>query len=274
MAYSRGYENQHYSQYGHQIQRQDQLTGQTGLSDQQKKQRMVEDMVGRSFAEIEAVLVESGVPGVRQDHSSYLLVKKAPRRDRLLNIENNILGLYGFLAPRIEKGGLFTSDKQIESKYVLPEIDSDWINHIANRASQLPPQDPARKVVEFVLKSIQVKKIDMIPPEISDLILSTKERKHIAEDIVKNNQYAALRMNVDADQIAYKIDQSLSRPDAQPSNGKLQGPLYTSTDADNLRRKHFEDPANAPAETEEEYVRRKAGGKKPQASNHHHNKYY
>jgi hypothetical protein len=246
--------NGYYGQY--QKQTQSQTVKQQGLTDQQKKQHMVHDMCGRVFAEMEALLIESRIKNVDQRHQSYLGVEHDSKRNRLLNIQNFIMGLTHFMAPKVEKG-IFT-DKKIPSPYKLPIVDPAWVNNIWKCASQLGGNDVAFKVIDFVCRAVSGEKtLEALPTYLSDEIMSSKDRQNIAEEVCKNNQYSALQMMDKADHVMNTVGQKLNSHNIQPAGDTLSNPLFEKNQMP--PKKYYDDPTND-EQYEEKQIKQKFDG--------------
>lgn len=165
------------------------------ISKLDRKQILVNDLVGRLYADIErAVNLLGG--NVSPMYSEFTLNSSLGLRETLLNIELTTTGLVGMIGEDVNP---FYLKKDIRAS--VPKPDDRLLAHLDDMWNNLeiPSQRKETKahveIIRKLLEGLSVGVICPIPDKLTNSIVSSKDRDIIAKDFAKNNQTGMLMIN-------------------------------------------------------------------------------
>lgn len=207
----------------------------TQLAEQEKKQVMTNDICGRVLGELEAAIKCSDKNTILIPQNEMHL--SVPGEDKLFylqNIEIMMVALESFCKPKIEKGGLFSFEKEkvIEKAAELPKLDDNYFEMLKNCLTQLHSKDPVRQVGLYILHCFKTKKPIEVPERLCELVKSSEERDKEVKHMMHSNQTALIAPSWMAEGIGKGVQENLNHYTskmAEPQIPKI--PLYNNKDA-------------------------------------------
>lgn len=184
--------------YGYHNQRQVQANAgkKQQISKTDRKQILVNDLVGRLYADVErAVNLLGG--DVAPRYSDFTLNSSLGLRETLLNIELTTTGIVGMVGEEVKSGFWSTAT----TRALIPTPDAGLVAHLKDmweNLARLPQRKETKAhmaIIRLVLDGLSKGELFNIPDELTNGVVSAKDRDDIAKDFVKNNQTEMLRIN-------------------------------------------------------------------------------
>lgn len=165
------------------------------VSKTDRKQILVNDLVGRLYADVErAVNLLGG--DVAPRYSDFTLNSSLGLRETVLNIELTTTGLVEMVGEEVSTGFWSTA-----TRASIPRPDAGLVAHLKDMWENLErlPQRKETKahmaIIRLILNGLSKGELCHIPDELTNGVVSAKDRDDIAKDFVKNNQTEMLRIN-------------------------------------------------------------------------------
>jgi hypothetical protein len=213
----------------------------TQLTKQEKKQARTNDICGRVLGELEAAIKCSDKNTILiPQHEMYLSVPGKDKFFYLQDIEIMMVALESFCKPKIEKGGLFSSEKVIEKAAELPKLDHNYFEMLDNCLGQLDWNDPVRQVGVHILNCFKTKKPIEVPERLCELVKSSEKRDKEVKFMMNSNQTALIAPSWMAEGIGKGVQENLNHFTPEMAEPQiLTYPLYNIKDAPRPREQKW-----------------------------------
>lgn len=169
-------------------QKQAQVPKQAPLSKTDRKQVLVNDLVGRLLADVERAIQMLG-GHCQSRYSHFSLNSSLGLRETMLNLEITTSGIVAMLGQEVRGGPLWMS-KTVEASLPRPNSsEKAYLEHLYNSVEVLakkPEFKAHRQILRHTIGSLLDGVLTELPEDLTSKIVSHNSREEVCKDFVKN----------------------------------------------------------------------------------------